>query len=163
MSRWLKDWTPDEVAADADPVAAFAEFAQQKLGTPRPTLQQMIVLRKRAKEFFVEYPHLDVRTFCRVVDWCKAKKRRPAHAVTIIKWVRYAWADGYLPELDPENQPDEDTDRGIKRALELEDDERWRRRLMLVQGRGDRAEALADWRKQRSQICLARERDGRRA
>jgi len=146
----LKTWTPDAVQADDDQPKAFAEYAQQTLGVPWPTLKDLILLRKKANEFFEHYPHTDWRTLCRVVDWAANRKKRYSRVWMLVDDFRKAWAAGALPELDPNRQTNATVEEQIFEALETETDESWRRRLLLAQGARQQEEVLALWRQERS-------------
>jgi len=89
---------------EVDSPESFAMFVQQKLGTPYPTMKEMNILRKYLKEFFTTYPDLNYSVLVKIVDWCKAKKRRPAHSYQVITYLRYAWRDGAIPDLDPDQR-----------------------------------------------------------
>lgn len=86
---------------EVDDAESFALYVRQKLGTPYPTQQQLIVLRRQLRQFFEQYPDLGFDVLLKVVDWSRAKRKRPAHAYTLLSYVRYAWSDGALPDLDP--------------------------------------------------------------
>lgn len=150
MSLTLKTWTPDDVQAHEDQAVAFSEYAQQTLGVPWPTIKDQMILRKKAKEFFKHYPHTDWRTLCRVVQWAANRKKRYAHVWAIVDAFRYAYKDGALPELDPQNQTNQPVEDQIYEALQHETDEVWRRRLMLAQGVTQQKEVLREWHRTRN-------------
>lgn len=134
---------PDQV----DDPLTFAAYAQRVIGTPWPTIKDQMILRRRIKQFFTQFPQADYRTLVSVVHYCRARKRRPMHAWTVIDRFRDAWAAGWVPELDrlPE---DLEVDREVERALEIETDPEWRRRLIGARGQG-REEVLQQWKKAR--------------
>lgn len=142
----LKTWTPDAVQEAEDKPRAFAEYAQQTLGVPWPTAKDLVILRKKAKDFFEHYPDADWRTLCRVVSWAANRKRRYSRVWMLVEDFRKAWASGALPELDPNTRRSGTVEEEIFKALETETDETWRRRLLLAQGAMQQEEVLAAWR-----------------
>lgn len=146
----LKTWTPDEVQNAPDPAKAFAEYAQQSLGVPWPSYKDLILLRKKAKEFFEHYPDADWRTLCRVVTWAANRKRRYARVWALVDDFRRAYRDGALPELSPGVvRQSASVQEMVDDALKVETDEVWRRRLLLADGRMQQEEVLAAWRRER--------------
>lgn len=130
-----------------DPIT-FAQYAQQTIGTPLPKGKDVIALRKVLKDFFEENPQIDYALLARLVDWCRSRKKRPASALAVPGYLRYAWAAGHFPELDPNNKDrDDDLERAIDRALEDETNPEWRRRLVGAQGNEARKGVLAAWRR----------------
>lgn len=144
--HWLRTWTPDDVQHAEDKPRAFASYAQQVLGTPFPTAKQLAVLRKRTKEFLEQYPQADWRTLCRVVIWCRQRRRRPGQVHYVLDEVRRAWASGALPELDPRDRVEDDVEASITAALERETREEWRRALLGARGVDARRKVLQAWR-----------------
>lgn len=143
-------WTPAKVQQAADVKAtegppAFAEYCQQELGVGYATIKDMAILRRKIKEFFEHYPGTDYYTLCRVVAWCKQRKKRFTRVWAIVEAARDAMYSGALPELvgDP---VDQDLEGEIERALEREDRPAWRRRLMGAAGQEAREQALKEWR-----------------
>ena len=149
MTRWLKVWTPEDVAEADDKPLAFANYVQQTLGCPWPTKQDQIVLRKRLKECFEAIPEADYYTLCRTVQWARARKRRPPRVWMVVDYVRDAWSQGALPELDPANRTDKKLEEAIAAALKIEKRDGWRRRLLGAQGLDARQEAYRAWREDR--------------
>lgn len=141
----LRTWTPEMVNNDPDPTRAFAEYCQQTLGVPWPTKKDMIILRKKCKDFFALYPHTDWRTLCRVVVFLRARKRRPSRVWMVVDEFRKAWAAGQIPELNENRGTNEHVEANIAHALETETDPVWRRRLMLAQGPIARREVYREW------------------
>lgn len=141
----LCTWTPDLVQAAPDPTRAFAEYIQQTLGVPWPTVRDMAILRKKCNDFFDHYPNLDYRTLCRVVIYCRNRKRRPARMWMVVEEFRKAWSSGALPELEPSTQQDDGLEEKIIAAIQTEQDPVWRRRLMLAQGVAARQEVYQSW------------------
>jgi hypothetical protein len=134
-----------------DPVT-FAQYVQQRLGTPYPNYKQLPVLRKTIKTFFEAYPNADYGTLVRLTNWARDKKKRPAHSYQLIGMVRYAWSDGALPELDPKDRVDPETEAAIEAALKIEKDEAWRKRLMMATGIQGRQEVYAAWKNHAEQL-----------
>lgn len=145
MSTWLTVWTPKLVFEAADPAKAFAEYAQQTVGIPFPTIKDMTILRSKAKKFFENCPDADWRTLCKVAQWAKARKRRPPRVFMLVDMFRDAWSAGYLPELDRAGRTDETVEAGIERALTMEQRPEWRARLLGARGINARREALHEW------------------
>lgn len=110
----------------------LAQYIQQRLGTPYPTTQGMIVLKQNIKHIFKLYPDANYQTLIKVVDWAKTKGQKYAHCHSLVAAYRYAWRDGYLPELDP--NPTKEIDRLIEDALQSETDSDWCRRLIMASG-----------------------------
>lgn len=121
----------------------FAIYAQQKLGTPYPTTQGMIALKKNIKNLFATYEYADYQTLVKLVEWARSKKKRYADTFGLVAHFRYAWRDGYLPELDP--NPTREIDALIEKALRTEQDQEWRRRLVLSQGVEARTAIYKAW------------------
>ena len=136
--------TPHEVVSAKDHASAFAVYCQQEIGCPLVTKQNLMVLRKQAKLLFEKNPQADWMTLCRVVDWCKARKKRPTHPHVVVSLLPYAWKDGYLPELDPSSE-DPAVEERILQALRCEVRDEWMRRLTLAKGRAARREAVEEW------------------
>jgi hypothetical protein len=110
----------------------------------------MAILRKKCKEFFEHYPQADWRTLCKVVQWAKEHRKRFTRVWGVVGCFRNAWTAGCLPELDvPESDPHLEME--ISRALEGEERDSWRRRLLGAQGYEARREALEEWKLQRSE------------
>jgi hypothetical protein len=127
-----------------DPVIAFAEYAQQKLGVPWATKKDLCILRKKTNEFFSHYPKLNFYTLCRVVDWCRSRDRRYDRVWKIVDAFRYAWRDGAIPELMPDQAEDRIEER-INVALCTEKTEGWRRALIGAQGVTARRRIIDEW------------------
>jgi hypothetical protein len=139
MSDFFGIMTKDQVT---DP-KSYANYVQQNLGTPFPTGKQMVILRKTIKDFFKAYPDADYGTLIRLVEWAKARKKKYAHCYALVSSFRYAWSDGYLPELDP--NPTKEIDRAIEEAIAKESDEEWRRRLGMASGIEVKTEIYNAW------------------
>lgn len=146
----LKTWTPDDVQHAPDPAHAFAEYVQQTLGVPWPTVKDMAILRKKCREFFEHYPQVDWRTLCRVVVYMRNRKRRVPRMWMVVDEFRKAYTAGQLPELDPHRRDDEAITARINEALAVEDDEIWRRRLVLAEGAVHQQEVFQQWQSARA-------------
>lgn len=149
MSEWLKVWTAHDVAAQKSvPLKskALANYMQQKLGVPYPTVQDMVILRAKVKKLFAEYPHADWKTICKIVDYCKSVRYRPNRAWAVLDKHREAWAAGFVPELDFNFQPPTpDLDERMADALAAEKRPGWRRRLLMAQGPEQKKAVLEAW------------------
>lgn len=141
---WLTTWTPELVATAPDPVIGLANYMQQTAGLPFPTLSDLNGMRKVTKEIFEFYPTATWYTMCRVVQYVKAKRRRPTRCTAAINMWREAMAAGYLNELDPAQ--DQGLIDSINRILETETEPRWRARLMGCLDNEARRLAISDWR-----------------
>jgi hypothetical protein len=127
-----------------DPVVAFAEYVQQKLGVPWPTAKDMNILRSKIKEFFGHYPKLTYFTLCRIVEWARARHRRYDRVWKVIDAFRYAWKDGALPELDPD-RAETTVEERITAALTVETNPMWRRCLIGAAGVEARRRIIDEW------------------
>lgn len=134
----------------------LARYIQQKTGTPWPTWKDRAILRKKCKEFFEHYPHLDYRTLCHVADWCARKKRRFSNVWKVIDAFRFAYEDGALPEVDRGRIADKSTDERIQEALEVETDSMWRSMLIGTQDVNVRKEVLEQWLESRKPLLTSR-------
>lgn len=124
----------------------YAEFCQQKVGTPIPTsVRDVVIMKAQLKKFFDETPGATYQTLVRTLDWCKAKRRRPATCWGVIHNVRWAWADGAVPELNPDPPKDRNLEVQIANALTSETDERWRRMLIGACGVENRRIVYREW------------------
>lgn len=140
----LTSWTPELVASAPDPTRAFALYAQQVLGIPFATTKDLVLLRQRVNDVFNRCPQATYYTLCRVVSWARRKRIRKPRVYMIIDLVPEAWADKALPELD-EPVRDQQVERRIANALEVETDPSWRRRLIGAMGTTSRHRILNDW------------------
>jgi crossover junction endodeoxyribonuclease RusA len=161
--RW-DEVTPEMVSKGTSypkQLRLFGRYCQQTVGTPMPMEKEWAALARRVKAFFIEYPTADWYTLCRVAQWCKSHKVRPRTAVGLVGCFRSAWADGQLPELDPQHV-DLEVERRIERALEVEENEQWRNRLFLARGVEARRKLADQW-EQRSVRIAKAATSGRRA
>lgn len=121
-------------AADVKDAESFAAYCQQTIGIPYPTVRDLQVLKRTAKQFFAENPRASWQTMVRVADWCNNNRRRFPQAYGVFTQVRHAWSAHYVPELDPVQQTDPGLEERITSALAVETDVEWRRRLMIASG-----------------------------
>jgi hypothetical protein len=156
MSNWLKVWTPEDVQAQRthkDHMVAFANYVQQQLGSPYPTNGDFAILRGKAKQIFDQFPHADWRTLCKIVRYCKSKKKRPPRAWMVLDQYREAWSAGFAPELDFNFvAPDIDLDAELAGVLLQEEHPSWRRRLVMAQGLEAKKGVLSAWQKERQPL-----------
>lgn len=145
MTLLLENWTPDKVAGADDPAMAFADYCQQTLGVPWPTIKDQTILRKKIREFFEHYPQADYYTLCRIVEFARTRRRRYGRVWAVVEGFRDAFEAGFLKELDPRANTDLDLEVRIELALEKESDPEWRRRLICASGVSARQEAYAEW------------------
>lgn len=143
-------WVDRLTVDDVDDWKTFATFCQQETGIPYPTQKQVAALRGAIKEFFTQYPDTDFSTLCNIVRWAKERRKRYATPANLLRGgFRYAWEDGYLPELDPNyNDVDEELEVDIEGALAVEKDVVWRRRLIVAQTNQARSDVYSEWLKQ---------------
>jgi hypothetical protein len=140
----LTAWTPELVATAPDPTRAFALYTQQVLGVPFATTKDIVLLRQRVNDVFNRCPQATYYTLCRVVAWARRKRIRKPRVYMVIDLVPEAWADRALPELD-EPVRDQQIERRIADALQVENDPSWRRRLIGAMGTTSRNRVLNDW------------------
>lgn len=142
MANFFGTLTREEVNS----AETFAQFCQQRLGTPYPTGRQIAALKRNVNVFFEQNPQANYGTLVRTVDWCKNRRKRPPHAAGVISNVRFAFRDGYLPELNP-NSEEEDvtTESLIKEAVSVETDPWWKDRLLGGKTAKARYEIYESW------------------
>ena len=148
----MATWTPQKVLDAPDPVVAFAEYTQQRLGVPWPTQADLRILRRKVREFFAHYPKLTYGTLCRVVEWARSRRRRFDRVWKVVDAFRLAWVDGVIPELAPD-ATDDSVEERITAALAVETDPWWRRTLIGAQGRDARAQVIGEWQTIRGAAC----------
>jgi hypothetical protein len=124
------------------------QYVMQQVGIGYVTVKDTAVFRKKVKELFENYPGADWQTIVRTTEWAKSRRRRFAHLFQLVEAVRYAYEDGYLPELDPRHNGD--LDEQIREVLRAEEDPAWRRRLMLAQGMQAKVAVLEMWQQVRA-------------
>lgn len=140
-------WADTISVVDVNDPVSFSSYCQQETGIPYPTGKQMAIVRKAINEFFDEYPQADYSSLCSIVRWAKERRKRYANPGNLVRGgFRYAWVDGYLPELDPNyDDVDEDLEKRIEEALAVETDQEWRRRLIVSQTNEARNEVYREW------------------
>lgn len=129
-------------ASDVQDAGSFAGYAQQRLGTSLPCGRDKVVLNTQLKKFWVSNPRATWEMLGTTIDWCVAKRRRPATPWGVLANFRWAWADGVIQLPDVE---DTRTERAITRALEEETDENWRRMLIGAEGIDNRRAIYSAW------------------
>ena len=141
MTTYLKTWAHQDVM-DVD---SFCEYIQQMLGTPWPTWHDKKVLKAKVDDIFRRNPGMTWSSMCKVVDYMRSRRKRPARVWTVPEFFREAWAAGQLPELDPRDEEDFDLERLIGAALEVESDDYWRNRLIGSRGVEARRRSFEAW------------------
>ncbi len=142
MTDFIGYMPPTEVV-DAK---SFAAYCQQEIGTPYPTTKSIAALRRNIKGLFTQYPQANYTTLCKIVDWAKARDKRVANSHNLVMMFRYAWKDGFLPELTPGKQTvDVDLETKITKALESETLPFWRQRLEGAEGVKARTLVFSSW------------------
>lgn len=144
--RW-DSITPEQISKEPkfqEQLRLYARYCQQLVGTPMPEYTKWPILARRIKAFWIEYPQADWYTLCRIAQWCSTHKVRPRTTVGLVGCFRSAWADGALSELDPQSI-DMEVERKIERALETEEDDDWRTRLLLARGIEARRKLIEEW------------------
>ncbi len=140
-SDHLRRLTPQDVT-DAD---KLAEYTRQQLGCPSVSVMEKNKLKTMTRKFFEEHPHVDWMTLVRTVQYCKAKRRRIPYVWSIVDQVRWAWSDGFLPELDAKINAPTRLDEQIARVLLNEERPGWRYRLLTTVGDENRQALLDAW------------------
>src|SRR5690606_37069346 len=102
--------------------------------------------------FQEDNPHVDISVLVKTVDWAKDTGRRIRTLSGVMYLVQEAHAAGALPELDPQRQRERNLSDAVFKALAVESDPEWRRRLILSQGEA-RQSALSEW-QEHSQIAI---------
>lgn len=125
----------------------LARYCQEQTGIPYPTGAQIAGLRKTVKGFFAEYPDATYITLTNLVQWSKIKSRRYAHVANLISGgLRYAYLDGYLPELNPRTKRG-NIDELIDEALRQEQDPERRNALMAPWTQAAKEAAYQEWKR----------------
>lgn len=124
-------------------VESLEQFICQQIGCGFVTFKDRAILRKKVKEFFVNYPKATWQTLTATVEWSKTRRKRLSRVYQVVDYVRYALEDGYLPELDPDSQ--EDVDVRVRQILATEHDAQWRHRLMVAQGLSGKSRVIEAW------------------
>lgn len=137
-------WADRKTAEEVKNIRDFATYAAQEAGIPYPAKKHLYAASSEVEKIFALYPSLNWSSMCKIVDWAKENKKRYPHIMALINGYRYAYADGYLEELAPNE--DDSLETKIEQALEIETDPEWRRRLMVSNGPG-RKIVYAAWQK----------------
>lgn len=138
-------------ARDVNDVDSFCDYIQQMLGTPHITIKDKMILRKMVKETFDQHPTMTWGYLCRIVDWAKDKKRRPARGYTVMSYLNFAWRDHYIPDLPSEWEVS--FKKRLDKALQIETDPDWRQRLSMSLGQYQ-IDALDEWEDQRKDVAI---------
>lgn len=145
-------------ACDVRDATSYARYVQQTVGVPYSGKSDSKLLNKHIKEFKDRYPHLADNPWpvlIRAADWCRSKRKRPTSVAFVIStMLPWAWQDGALPELDPMSYRNAKIETGIQMALQIEEDPKWRDRLIGAEGAA-RGEVLSAWQMRRSSPSLA--------
>lgn len=144
----FKIYKPEDVVS----AESFAGYAQQQLGIPYPTLKQMIILKRQIKDVMEKNPGFTYASLPRVVEWAKSRKKRFADPIKLLSSFRYAFEDGYLPELSERYEDLIEIDDKINAALRVETDQEWRRALMLSEDIEEKNAMYTKWVELRSHL-----------
>lgn len=140
---WADRISVDEVRD----IKTFSDYARQVCGVPYPTKSSMGAATKFVNELFEQYPALTWEALCQIPLWAKMKKRRFPHSLALLQSYRYAYSDGYLPELDISAE-EKVLQIKLAEALRDEKDPEWRR--MLLEARGSaRKTVFEEWEKRK--------------
>lgn len=133
----------------------LAAYCQQETGIPLPSGQQYIIVNKNIKEIFKQYPQANYLTLCSVIEWAKKKGIKYSHVGNLVhKGLRFAYLEGYLPELDPRNHPN-NIDNLIRDAIQVETDDYWIDRLIRSTTTEGKEATYESWWKYRESNGLA--------
>ena len=143
MANFFGTLTRDEVNS----AETFAQYCQQRLGTPYPTGKQIAMLKRGIRIFFEQNPQASYGTLVWSIDGCKNRRKRAPHALGVISSVRFAFRDGYLPELNPNSEEEEHapTEDLIRAAVAIETDPWWKDRLQGGKTAKARYEIYESW------------------
>lgn len=141
----MTTWLTSVAKSDVNDITSLSIYAQQVIGCPWPTKHDEMVTRKKVQELFDRDPRLNWWSMCNVVDWMRQQHRRPARLWMVPDSFREAWAAGALPELDARDECDDDLERMIDAALQIETDRYWRGRLIGSRGVAARRKTFESW------------------
>lgn len=127
-------WSDIIYRDDVKDARTFCSYAAQECGVPYPTKGDIFATERKIKEIFQLYPGLTWYGLCDIVVWAKQKKRRFPTMYQLINSFRWAYADGYLNEIDKSHS--ESLDDKIALAIQEETDPEWKLRLARAQGPG---------------------------
>lgn len=122
---------------------ALQQFIQQQLGVGYVTNNDQAIYRRKLKELFEHEPRATWATMISTVEWAKTRRKRFSRLYQVIESVRYAYEDGFLPELDTDTETL--LDEQIREVLQTEDDPNWRRKLLVAQGSTAKSAMLDMW------------------
>ena len=128
-------WADFIAIEDVKNARTWAGYASQTAGIPYPTTKELVVVNKESAKLFEMYPNLTWSGLCQLALWAKARRRRYANAGQLLRHYKFAYQDGYLPEIDSE-WPTRQLDEQITAALLVEQSPEWRRRLLTSRGEG---------------------------
>jgi hypothetical protein len=117
-------------------ISTFEVYARQNCDLAPSSREVVTSAGRRVAEMFDIHPHLDWRGMCNVVSWARDREKRFPHLLALVDSYRFAYADGYLPQLRDDSV--DELSVHIERALEIETDLEWRRRLANAFGGGRR-------------------------
>jgi hypothetical protein len=142
---YANNLSPEEVN-DPD---TLARFCQEQTGIPYPTGKQMAFLKTSIRKFFEAYPEATYVSLTNLVQWSKVKNRRYAHIANLINGgLRYAYIDGYVPEIDPRTKRG-NIDALIDDALRIEQNPVKRIALMGPWTQAAKEAAYTSWLKEK--------------
>ena len=124
----------------------FCRYMELTTGMPYSRQKDVIITRRNAQEIFDRHPEMTWSALAKTVDWMRARNIRVEVPYKALGYFRYAWRDGVITELNRTDNLDTDLEEEIAKALEQTSDPKWRKRLMLTQGKEARKEALEEWR-----------------
>lgn len=127
-------WSDNVTLEEVCNLESFCSYARQICGVPYPTKGNLQAARKEVECLFEQYPGLDWKALCQIPLWAKIKKKRYAHILALLRSYRWAYQDGFLPELDVHDR--DDLSAKIEEALRIESDPEWRRKLSVSRGPG---------------------------
>lgn len=126
---------------EVDTPEKLARFCQEQTGIPYPSGAQIATLKKGINEFFLMYPQATYSSLTNIVLWAKANNKRYSQTATLIKGgLRFAFVDGYLPEIDPKYSQ-KTLDEQLTDAINVEKDPQ--KKMMLINSWSQ--EALDIW------------------
>lgn len=137
----LKNLKPEDVGTPE----TLATYCQQQTGIPYPTGKQIAILKQAINKFFAAYPDASYSSLTNLVNWSKVKERRYAHIANLVNGgVRYAYMDGFMPEIDPRRKKD-NIDCLIDEALRIERDPQTRAMLLNAWSDSTKTQIYEDW------------------
>lgn len=132
--------------SEVSDVETLMEYVRQSFGCP-VTTRDMVAFRTNAKTFFDKNPQLTVTDMVTVVDWCRAKKKRPRTLSGIFHFTKDAFASKVLANRGRSEA--ERLNDAFYAALEAERDPEWRDWLMTAPTMAARRTKLGQWKEQR--------------